>query len=147
MAVAELTLEESRPPIVRRFKLPNRRSWKRIEREVARWLGAEVAERVPVSGRKRGWAPDIEHPWLALEVKSFAALPPRVREAIDQAVKAAEWMRQKRGEDKLPVGILHLSHTDMGNSLVIMRLKDAEAWFGFRSPRPPQVEESSSEEG
>ena len=110
MAVSELTLEESRPPVARRFKLPNRRSWKRIEREVARWLGAEVAERVPVSGRIRGWAPDIEHPWLALEVKSFAALPPRVREAIDQAVKAAEWMKQKRGEDKLPVGILHLSH-------------------------------------
>lgn len=138
MAVAELTLEDPPPTPVRRFKLPNRRAWKRIELEVARWLGAE---RVPVTGRERGYTPDIEHPWLAIEVKSFALLPPRVREAIEQAVKAAEWMKRKRGEDKLPVGILHLKNTDMGNSLVIMRLKDAEAWFGVRSLRPPVLEE------
>ncbi len=142
MAVSELTLEESRPPIVRRLKLPNRRSWKKLELDVAHWLGAE---RVPVSGRNRGFAPDIEHPWLALEVKSFAAWPPRVREAMDQAVKAAEWMRRKRGEDKLPVGILHRSRTDIGESLVIMRLKDAEAWFGFRSAQPPRVDRESGE--
>ncbi len=40
--------------------------WKGTERRVAALLGGR---RVPVSGRGRGDAPDIAHPWLALEVK------------------------------------------------------------------------------
>jgi len=43
------------------------KAWKAEEREVAARLGGE---RVPVTGRGRGHAPDIQHNWLSIEVKS-----------------------------------------------------------------------------
>jgi len=53
--------------------------WKATERRIAALLGGR---RVPVSGRGRGNAPDIAHPWLALEVKDRpvregVVVPPR----------------------------------------------------------------------
>ena len=51
--------------------MPDRR-WKQTERKVAALLGGQ---RVPVSGRGRGDAPDIDHTWLAVEVKDRASLP------------------------------------------------------------------------
>ena len=131
MAIEEVN-PRSRVQILRR-----RRAWKRIELEIAHWLGGE---RVPVTGRGRGWAPDVEHPWLAIEVKSWVHLPARIKEAVDQAEKAAAWAKRRRNSDRLPVAIIHATHTSFDNSLVVMRLKDAEEWFGVRCPYPPRVE-------
>ena len=104
-----------------------RRAWKRDESEIARLLGGE---RVPVTGRQRGYRPDVDHPWLALEVKSWASLPQRVAEAMDQAEKAAVWAKRREQRDKLPVAVIHGKSTHRGNSLVVMRLDDFLDWFG-----------------
>ena len=60
--------------------------WKATERRIAALLGGR---RVPVSGRGRGDAPDIAHPWLALEVKDRATLPAWLLDALDQAERSA----------------------------------------------------------
>jgi hypothetical protein len=104
-----------------------RRAWKRDESEIARLLGGE---RVPVSGRQRGYRPDVEHPWLALEVKSWARLPGRVAEAMDQAEKAAAFAKRREGVEKLPLAVIHAKGSHRENSLVVMRLDDFLAWFG-----------------
>jgi hypothetical protein len=44
---------------------------------------------------------------MALEVKSWAWLPERVAEALDQAEKAAEYAQRRQGASKLPVAIIH----------------------------------------
>jgi hypothetical protein len=104
-----------------------RRAWKRDESEIARLLGGE---RVPVTGRQRGYRPDIEHQWLALEVKSWANLPQRVVEAMDQAEKAAAYAKRREATEKLPVAVIHGKSSHRGNSLVVMRLDDFLEWFG-----------------
>ncbi len=48
------------------------KNWKRFERRVAAIVDGE---RVPVSGRQRGYAPDIEHNWLSIECKYRKSLP------------------------------------------------------------------------
>lgn len=64
----------------------NRRSWKRIESQWAEVLGGE---RIPVTGRQRGDAPDVEHPIYAIEVKAGRVMSPRLREGWAQAKAAA----------------------------------------------------------
>ena len=115
-----------------------RRAWKRDESEIARLLGGE---RVPVSGRQRGYQPDVSHPWLAVEVKSFAALPQRVADAMDQAEQAAAWAKRREQRDKLPIAVIHGKRTHRGKSLVVMRLDDFLDWFGGQVG-VPDVEEA-----
>jgi Holliday junction resolvase len=111
----------------------NRARWKQIERSIAERLGGE---RVPVSGRTRGWAPDVQHDWLAIEVKSRATQFVLIQDMMDQARKAAEWAK-KRGEgDKLPVGIYHVTGHHLDTSIIFMRLDDFEEWFGPEKANP-----------
>lgn len=93
-------------------------TWKRTERAVAGRLGGR---RVPVSGR--GGGPDVEHSWLAIEVKSRRKLPQWLQKAMDQALAAARL-------SQLPVVVLHEHGQRHLNDLVLMRLHDFEAWFG-----------------
>jgi hypothetical protein len=86
---------------------------------------------VPITGRQSGYRPDIEHPWMALEVKRWARLPERVAEALDQAEKAIEYAQRRQGAGKLPVAIIHADHTRFENSLVVLWLRNADEWFGF----------------
>lgn len=104
-----------------------RRRWKSDERAVAVHLGGE---RVPVTGRTRGWAPDVRHQWLAIEVKSRARMPLLLATAMDQARKSAEWSK-KRGEgDKLPIAVVHQRGQHFHNALVVMSLGDFTDYFG-----------------
>lgn len=115
-----------------------RKRWKSLELQLAKRLGGE---RVPVSGRTRGWAPDVKHPWLSIEAKSRKSQLVVIREMMDQAVKAAEWYR-KRGEgERLPIGVYHVTGTHLSNAVVFMRLKDFEAYFG--DSLPPVEEETA----
>jgi len=93
--------------------------WKAVERKLATLLSGQ---RVPVSGRARGYAPDISHDWLSIEVKSRKTLPSWLLDALAQAVAA------QRG-DQLPVALLHQCGRPYGDALV-MRLRDFRAWFG-----------------
>ncbi len=55
--------------------MPDKR-WKATERRVAALLGGR---RVPVSGRGRGDAPDIAHPWFAKATANLIPCPGRIR--------------------------------------------------------------------
>jgi hypothetical protein len=94
--------------------------WKATERRIAALLGGR---RVPVSGRGRGDAPDIAHPWLALEIKDRATLPAWLLDALDQAERSAT-------PTQLPAAVLHRAGDRHDHALVVLRLKDFAAWFG-----------------
>jgi len=93
--------------------------WKATERRIAALLGGR---RVPVSGRGRGDAPDIAHPWLSLEVKDRATLPAWLLDALDQAEGAAI-------PAQLPAAVLHRAGDRHDAALVVLRLSDFAAWF------------------
>lgn len=88
--------------------------WKAVERKVAQLLGGE---RVPVSGRERGFSNDIEHPLLSVEVKERQTLPEWLHEAMGQAEASI------RG-DKYPVVILHQKGLKHDDDFVVMKLSD-----------------------
>lgn len=94
--------------------------WKRTERVIATRLGGR---RVPITGRARGDAPDIQHPVYAVEVKSRKTLPAWLRTAMAQAIAA------QRGA-QLPVVILHETGTLHADDLVLVRFADFTDWNG-----------------
>ena len=104
-----------------------RRRWKSVERAIARFLGGE---REPVSGRQRGYRPDVAHATLAIECKSWARLPLRVCEALEQAERAAQWAARRGEPGKLPIAVIHGVRSPMGRALVVMRLEEFVERFG-----------------
>jgi hypothetical protein len=112
------------------------RSWTVCERRVAEELGGR---RVPVSGRARGDAPDVEHPILSIEVKSRKCLPARLEEAVSQAEAAAE-------PPQLPVVVLHQDGKRYRDALVMLRLKDFDERLGCECAGLARVEEDSIKE-
>ncbi len=90
------------------------KDWKTAERRIAEELGGR---RVPVSGRQRGDAPDIDHPTLSIEVKSRKRLPAWIKDAMEQAEASAE-------QSQLPVAVLHEDGS---------RYKDALWWCAWQT--------------
>ncbi len=80
----------------------SRGRWKQVEREIAADFGGR---RVPVSGRQRGDAPDIDHPLYSIEVKAGATAlsATKIRQAQDQAQASAA------KDGKLPISVHVLS--------------------------------------
>lgn len=100
----------------KRRKKSNTSTWKKVELKIAALLGGE---RVPVTGRARGSAPDIKQPVLALEVKHGKQIPKLVLEAMDQAEKSV------RG-DQVPMAVMHPLRAEYSDSICIVRLKDLQ---------------------
>ena len=111
--------------------------WKAVERRIAKYLGGE---RVPITGRQRGSAPDIKHEWLSIEVKQRDSLPAWVHDAMDQAEKSAlNLMHPGRFNEQgfalvsisrqLPVVILHQTGKRIEDDYVVLRLEDFRDWF------------------
>jgi len=90
------------------------RAWKATERRVGALLGGR---RVPVTGRQRGSAPDVEHVDYSIEVKHRAKLPRWILEAMDQANKAASGAQ-------LPIVVLHQSGDRFAEALVVIKLEN-----------------------
>lgn len=88
--------------------------WKKIERKVANALGGV---RVPVTGRQRGSAPDIEHDLFSIEVKHRETLPEWLMDAMEQA-------NMSRTGDKLPMVVLHQKGQPIIECLTVMKLGD-----------------------
>ncbi len=88
--------------------------WKRVERQIAAMLGGR---RVPVTGRTRGDAPDIEHPAYSVEVKSRNTIPQWLLEALQQATASAR-------DNRVPVVIIHRNGARYSDALVVVRLSD-----------------------
>lgn len=96
------------------------KAWKKTERAVAEILGGE---RIPVSGRQRGSAPDIAHNLFSIEVKHRKKLPDWIHDAMSQAKASI------RG-DQLPIVILHEKGQRHINDYVVMTLKDFRDYLG-----------------
>lgn len=96
------------------------KTWKKVERKIADMLGGK---RIPVSGRQRGDAPDIEHHWLSLEVKHRKQFPNWLHDAMDQAEKSQK-------DNQLPTVVLHQEGKLHKNDFVVIRLQDFIDWFG-----------------
>lgn len=95
--------------------------WKSIERKVAAFIGGE---RVPVSGRQRGFSPDVRHPLFSIEVKHKQELPAWLFDALEQAEKS------KTGE-QIPLVILHEKGQSIPDCLCVLRLSDILALAKF----------------
>ncbi|MEM7468886.1 MAG: hypothetical protein AAF387_18620 [Pseudomonadota bacterium] len=96
------------------------KTWKAAERAIAKILGGE---RVPITGRARGSASDIEHDWLSLEVKHRKKLPDWLHDAMSQA-KASQ-----RGA-QLPMVVLHENGQRYGESYAVVPMAEFVKWFG-----------------
>lgn len=91
------------------------KNWKSVELALAKILSGE---RVPITGRARGSAPDINHEVFSIEVKHRKSLPEWIKDAMDQAEKS------NSSGKKLPIVILHEKHMRFNDSFVMVRLKD-----------------------
>lgn len=86
-------------------------------------------ERVPVTGRTRGFAPDIKHRLYAIEVKSRKSQFKLIAEMLDQAEKARDFYQQRGEGFRLPIGIYHVTGQKMENAYVFLRLEDFEKYL------------------
>ncbi len=108
-----------------------RSRWKEIERWWALQLGGR---RVPVTGRQRGDAPDVEHPRYSIEVKAGKVLSERLGMGIRQAMAAAV------GTQKTP--LLCISHSNgqgkASDHYVMLRLND---WMDLMGDGPEDIDD------
>lgn len=96
------------------------KAWKACERRVAKYIGGE---RIPITGRQRGDAPDIKHAWLCPEVKYKQKFPDWMHDAMSQA-KAAQ-----RG-NQMPCVIMCEKGQSIGKCWIMFELADAkEHWL------------------
>ena len=91
------------------------KAWKACERRVAKYIGGE---RVPITGRQRGDAPDIKHAWLSVEVKYRKKMPEWIKDAYSQAVAS------KKGPHSMPVVILCEKGEDIGKAWILTELNE-----------------------
>lgn len=90
------------------------KTWKSAERKIASLLGGQ---RIPITGRTRGSAPDVQHDILSIEVKHWQNLPNWLHDAMSQAEAS------QRG-NQLPAVILHEKGMDYEDCFTVMRLSD-----------------------
>lgn len=88
--------------------------WKQAERKIAALIGGQ---RVPVSGRQRGFSPDIRHNRFSIEVKHREELPGWILDAMNQA-------EASKTDGQIPIVFLHQKGMSYPNSLTITRLSD-----------------------
>jgi len=98
------------------------RAWKRRERRIADLLGGR---RVPVTGRNRGDAPDVEHEDLAIEVKDRKRLPAWIHDALAQATACAR-------PGQLPIAVLHQRGQQYDQSMVVIQIGQFVRWLEER---------------
>jgi hypothetical protein len=96
-------------------------TWKKVELEVARRLGGN---RLPITGRIRGSAPDGETAWLCIEVKHRKTLPKWLHNAMEQAVLSV--LSKEDRQHKIPIVVLHEKYKAHDENFVIMRQQDFE---------------------
>jgi hypothetical protein len=89
-------------------------TWKNVERKIAALLGGQ---RVPITGRSRGSAPDIAHRLFSIEVKHREAFPDWLMDAFRQADAS-------NNGAQIPLVVLHQKGVKFDQSLAIMRVCD-----------------------
>lgn len=92
-------------------------AWKQFERRICKRFGL-----VHLGGRRPG--PDGMSEWLKVECKLLKGVIPKWLEgALLQATTGAK-------KTQLPIAIIKEKGKNDDSSLVVMRLKDFEEWFG-----------------
>lgn len=95
------------------------KAWKHAERRIAAYIDGE---RVPVSGRQRGYQPDINHAWMCPEVKYRKKVPEWLHDAMEQA-----WA-SKVGR-QMPCVILIEKGQQVGDAFVLVPLSEFKERF------------------
>tara|TARA_Y100000310_G_C20609978_1_gene777490 strand:- start:38 stop:391 length:354 start_codon:yes stop_codon:yes gene_type:complete len=100
-------------------------TWKKFEREIAAALTkiGDRAQRIPVTGRIRGSAPDVSSDMFSIECKYRKEIPMWIKDAMAQAV-ASSLMDNSSNRPKVPVVFLREKRMPLKNTLVMMRLED-----------------------
>ena len=92
--------------------------WKRRERQVAEALGGKR------TGPQGKHMTDVQHPLLAVEVKSRRQLPAWAEECLEQARTAVDC------GNRVPTVVMVGHGQRIGDALVVMRLRDFEQLYG-----------------
>ena len=113
-------------------------TWKKIERVWAERLGGI---RVPVTGRGRGSAPDVEHPRWSVEVKAGKVMSSRMQTAVEQAVASA------KGTEKIP--LVCITQTDgtrgaVNQHYILMRWEDFDTMTSEHEVVASQLETNAT---
>lgn len=90
-------------------------NWKRTEREIAAMFGGQ---RVPITGRIIGSAPDVEHDELSIEVKYRQTLPKWIKYAMKQAVASI------KNDKQIPVVFLRQKQQRLADCYVMIKASD-----------------------
>jgi len=100
-------------------------TWKKFERDIAAALTkiGDRAQRIPVTGRVRGSAPDVSSDMFSIECKYRKEIPLWIKDAMDQAVASSQ-MDSSSNRTKVPVVFLKEKQKKLKDTLVIMRLDD-----------------------
>ena len=94
------------------------KDWKRFERKVAEQLGGR---RVPITGRQRGDAPDVEHDALSIECKKRNVIPKWFKEAMNQAEASV------KNREQVPIVVIHEKGQKNEDDYVVLRMKHFKA--------------------
>lgn len=96
------------------------KAWKQCERRVAKYIGGT---RIPITGRQRGDAADIDHAWLSPEVKYRKQLPEWIKDAMRQAKASAR-------SNQTPIVIICEKGADVGRAWAIFELEEVrDRWL------------------
>ena len=93
------------------------KTWKRAEKRVAEILGGQ---RVGNTGKA---TEDVRTRWLRVEVKTRKGFPLWIKRALAQVLRTT-------GPSQLGIVVLHEKGQRYDDSLVVLRLKDFQEWFG-----------------
>jgi|TARA_B100000902_G_scaffold78920_1_gene83629 Holliday junction resolvase len=95
------------------------KTWKKFERWVAEFLTelGDDADRVPVTGRTRGSAPDVTSNTLSIECKYRKKIPEWIKDAMRQAVASSR-------NGTVPVVFIKENGTAFDDTLIVFRAKD-----------------------
>lgn len=78
-------------------------------------------------------AADVDADWRTIENKNLAKLPALVVRWMGQAVKGAEVRKKATGQDTLPMVMMKARGQRDNSSLVVLRRRDFDLWFGNES--------------
>lgn len=98
------------------------KAWKKFERKIAEELTqlGDNAERIPVTGRTRGYAPDIKSDVFSIECKYRKSVPKWIKDAMAQAVASSDGV-------KTPIVFLKEKSAVIDDTFIILRLGDLKA--------------------
>ena len=89
--------------------------WKKHELKTAEALGGE---RIPITGRQRGSAPDVAHDALSIECKQRQVIPKWINEAMEQAQASI------KSPEQVPIVVIHGTGMKYEDDYVMLTMKD-----------------------